>query len=124
MVLHGRTRIDAMYRELRSVTTPTLIIENKLLYRERGDTPLPPGYSMHESGGHFPATLLKAPAKADLTLVAFGRMSAVAERVAARLAAEEEVLAELIFPSQVSPLDSQSIVASAMQTGRVMVVEA
>ena len=100
MVLHGRTRIDAMYRELRSVTTPTLIIENKLLYRERGDTPLPPGYSMHESGGHFPATLLKAPAKADLTLVAFGRMSAVAERVAARLAAEEEVLAELIFPSR------------------------
>jgi 2-oxoisovalerate dehydrogenase E1 component len=123
LVLHGRTRVDAMYRELRSVDTPTLLIENKLLYRERGDTPLPPGYSMYECGDRFAPTLLKPPGKADLTLVAFGRMSVLAERVAARLAAEEEVLVELIFPLQVSPLDSQSIVASAMQSGRVMIVE-
>lgn len=123
LVLHGRTHIESMYRSLRAVRTPVLLIENKLLYRERGDAPLPPGYSMLASDSDFPTTVLAPPAAPDITLVAFGRMSVPAERAAAHLAAKEEIFAELIFPLQVSPWDEHIVAASAARSGRVLVVE-
>ena len=105
LVLHCRTRVDAMYRALRDCRTPVLIIENKLLYRERGDAPLPGACVMFETGDEFPATVLRPDGEPDLTLVAFGRMSVLAERAAARLRDEEEIEVELIFPLQVSPFN-------------------
>jgi len=123
LVLHGRTRVPEMYRSVREVTGPVLIIENKLLYRERCDAPLPPGYTLEESGGPFPATLLRPAQEPDLTLVAFGRMSALAERAADQLADEEEVFVELVFPLEVSPFDSQAVSDSLVRTGRLLVVE-
>lgn len=124
LILHGRTRIRETYAALRNMHTPVLIIENKLLYRERCDAPLPPGYTMHEVGGEsYRATVLRPDRKPDLTLVAFGRMSVLAERAAAALAAEEEVFVELVFPLEVSPLDAGAILDSVSRTGRLLVVE-
>jgi 2-oxoisovalerate dehydrogenase E1 component len=123
LILHGRTHIDAMYRTLRDVTTPTLLIENKLLYRERADAPLPMGYSIREGDSQFPVTVLMPPGQADMTVVAFGRMSVLAERVAARLADEEEIFVELLFPLQASPSEPQPMIESAVRTGRLLVLE-
>ncbi len=123
LVLHGRTRIARMYQLLRETQEPVLLIENKLLYRERCGAPLPPGTALHEYGSPFPATIIRPEAPADLTLVAFGRMSVLAERVAARLSSEEEILVELILPLQVSPLNASAVVESISRTGRLLVVE-
>ena len=46
--------IAALYRALRESVEPTLIVENKLLYRERADAPLPPGYEAFETAEPFP----------------------------------------------------------------------
>jgi len=123
LVLHGRTRIEALYRTLRDNRAPVLIVENKLLYRERGDAPLPGDHEMLEVGDVFPATVLRPKGDPDLTLVAFGRMSVLAERAAARLREEEELEVELIFPLEVSPLRLQAVLGSAARTGKLLVVE-
>ncbi len=47
---------------LRNSVEPTLIIENKLLYRERGDAALPPGYELSRRQTHFPTTVLRRKA--------------------------------------------------------------
>ena len=123
LVLHCRTRIEAMYRALRDCRTPVLIIENKLLYRERGDAPLPGACVMFETGDEFPATVLRPDGEPDLTLVAFGRMSVLAERAAAQLRDEEEIEVELIFPLQVSPFNPHVVLDSVARTGKLLVVE-
>ena len=123
LVLHCRTRIEAMYRALQDCRTPVLIIENKLLYRERGDAPLPGTCVMFETGDEFPATVLRPEREPDLTVVAFGRMSVLAERAAAQLRDEEEIEVELIFPLQVSPLNPHVVLNSVARTGKLLVVE-
>ncbi len=123
LVPHVRARIGAMYGRLRELREPALVIENKLLYRERCDSPLPGDCGMLEAGGPFPDTILRPRGKPDLTIVAFGRMSVLAEAAAARLQAEEEVAAELIFPLQVSPFDPASVLESVARTGKLLVVE-
>lgn len=123
LVLHGRTRVPELYADLRSARAPVLMIENKLLYRERADAPLPPGYALLESAGPFPTTILRPEGDADITAVVFGRMSVLAERAAARLAEQEEVSVELIFPLEVSPFDAGPVLESVARTGKLLVVE-
>jgi 2-oxoisovalerate dehydrogenase E1 component len=122
VVLHGRTRIGALYAALRNSVEPTIIIENKLLYRENGDAPLPPGYEAFETSELLPTTMLRTSAIPDLTVVAFGRMSRVAEEVVAELHADE-VNVEILLPLSVSPLDMRPVLESVARTGKRVVVE-
>jgi 2-oxoisovalerate dehydrogenase E1 component len=123
LVLHGRTRIGALYQALRTSAEPTLIVENKLLYRESCDAELPPGFARSETAVPYPTTVLRPPSKPDLTLVAFGRMSVLAERVAAELARDEEIQCEVLLPLSASPLDVEPVLASIAPTGKLLVVE-
>jgi 2-oxoisovalerate dehydrogenase E1 component len=123
VVLHGRTCVSGLYAALRSAGGPVLVIENKLLYRERGDAPVPPGYTLMETNGPFPTAIVRPAGRPDLTVVAYGRMSVLAERAAAWLAAEEEVTVELLFPLGVSPFDPDPILESVARTGKLLVVE-
>ena len=123
LVLHGRTQIGAMYQAFREIDDPVLMIENKLLYRERADAPLPPCYALHETNSLFPTTVLVPDGTPDITVVAFGRMSGFAERAATALAEKEEIVLELLFPLCVSPLDLDAIRKSVERTGRLLVVE-
>ena len=117
LVLHGRAPIASLYRALRASVEPTLIIENKLLYRERADAPLPPGYEAFETADPYPTTVLRPSGRPDVTVVAFGRMSMFAEQVAAELVAEEIAL-ELLFPLSVSPFDLRPLHESVTRTGQ------
>ncbi|HEU4625005.1 MAG TPA: thiamine pyrophosphate-dependent enzyme [Steroidobacteraceae bacterium] len=123
VVMHGRVQVGAMYEALRDVEDPVLIIENKLLYKERAAAPLPPGYALSETDASLPGTVLSPAGEPDLTVVAFGRMSGLAERAAASLVEREEIAPELIFPLLASPLDIQVIRDSVARTGRLLVVE-
>jgi pyruvate dehydrogenase E1 component beta subunit len=100
-----------------------LLIENKLLYRERADAALPEGYARLESAALLPTTVLRPPGQPDITIVAFGRMSGIAEQAAAALAAREEIAPELLFPLSVSPLDIEPYGESVSRTGRLLVIE-
>jgi 2-oxoisovalerate dehydrogenase E1 component len=122
LVLHGRAPIAALYRALRSSVDPVVIVENKLLYRERADAALPPSYELLETDELFPTTVLRPSGPPDVTVVAFGRMNLLAEQVAAELFAEEVSL-ELVFPLCVSPFDARPLHESVARTGRLVVVE-
>jgi len=121
--LHRRACIASLYASLREIRDPILLIENKLLYKERSDAPLPPGYTLMETAAPLPTTVLAPEAPADLTVVAFGRMSVLAEQTAGQLIEQEEIVAELIFPLSVWPLDTAAIVRSTEATGRLLIVE-
>jgi 2-oxoisovalerate dehydrogenase E1 component len=122
LVLHGRAPIDTLYRTLRASSEPTLIVENKLLYRERADAPPPPTYELAETAEPYPTTVLRPSGAADVTVVAFGRMSLLAEQVAAELVAEEIGL-DVLLPLSVSPFDARPLHESVTRTGKLVVVE-
>jgi 2-oxoisovalerate dehydrogenase E1 component len=122
VVLHGRARVAGLYAQLRESSDPTLVVENKLLYRERADAALPPGYEALETTEPFPTTLLRPATTPDVTIVAFGRMSTIAEQVAAELQGEE-VCVEIVLPLCVSPFDARPVLESVTRTGKLLVIE-
>lgn len=58
----------------------------------------------------------------DLTLIAYGAMLRVAREAAETLAAEDGVACDVIDLLTISPLDRETLVASARKTGRVVIV--
>ena len=123
LVLHGRTRIAQLFDAIRAAARPCVMIENKLLYNERPDNPMPQGYSARETSGGFPTTVLSTDAAHDLTIVAFGRMSMLVEEASHELAINEEIFPEIVLPLRVWPMDIEPILASVNCTGRLIVVE-
>lgn len=94
---------------------PVIFCEHKALYDTSGDVPedsytIPFGEAnVVRDGG-------------DVTIVAIGRMVAVAEEAAKELAANE-IEAEIIDPRTTSPLDTGTILESVENTGRLVVVD-
>ncbi|MBI2205559.1 MAG: alpha-ketoacid dehydrogenase subunit beta [Candidatus Rokubacteria bacterium] len=63
-----------------------------------------------------------ARAGTDLTIVAYGTMVRVAKEAADALSTDDGVEAEIIDLLTISPLDRETLVASAKKTGRVVIV--
>ncbi|MEV6972770.1 transketolase C-terminal domain-containing protein [Kitasatospora sp. NPDC093806] len=94
---------------------PVLFLEHKLLYFVPGAVPEEP-YAIP-----FGSAKVVRPGT-DCTVVAIGRMVAVALAAAERLAAEG-VEVEVIDPRTLSPLDTATVYASVERTGRLVVVD-
>ncbi len=95
---------------------PVLFLEHKLLYPMRFEVPdeLPPP---------LPFGFAKlAREGTDVTLVAWSHMTHLARQAAARLA-QEGIEAEIVDLLTLNPLDIDTVVDSAKNTGRVIVVE-
>lgn len=94
---------------------PVIFCEHKALYDTSGDVPedsytIPFGEAnVVRDGG-------------DVTIVAIGRMVAVAEEAAKELASTG-IEAEIIDPRTTSPLDASTILESVENTGRLVVVD-
>jgi pyruvate dehydrogenase E1 component beta subunit len=94
---------------------PVVVIENKVLYRMRGEVPededvIPLGRSH-----------VLRPGK-DLVIVAIGQMVGRAMEAAERLSKEHHVQATVIDPRTLAPLDLEPIVSGVRETGHIMVV--
>jgi len=94
---------------------PVVILEPKLIYRaEKQDVP----------EGEYVVELGKARLAregTDVTLVAYGAMVLVCEKVADALAGEASV--EVLDIRSLRPLDEDALLASAAKTGRVVIVQ-
>jgi pyruvate dehydrogenase E1 component beta subunit len=94
---------------------PVVVLEPKLIYRsERSEVP----------DGEHVVPLGKARLAcegSDLTLVAYGAMVPLCERVAEVLADEASV--EVLDLRTLKPLDEEALLASAAKTGRVVLVQ-
>jgi 2-oxoisovalerate dehydrogenase E1 component len=123
-LLHRRTHVQRFYQDLLfQLDTPSIVIENKSLYAKSANQQWPLNYQLLESKEKFPVSVLRLPEEADITLVAFGGASDLAEQAAVHLYKEEEIVAELIYPLQVYPLDVSVILESLRRTKRLVVVE-
>lgn len=94
---------------------PVLFLEQKLLYRTKGDVP----------EGDYVVPLSKAAVHregTDATIITYGRMLPVCMDAAARLEKEQGISVEVVDPRTLVPLDKETIIASAKKTGRVLIV--
>jgi pyruvate/2-oxoglutarate/acetoin dehydrogenase E1 component len=93
---------------------PVIFVEHKLLYRVKGEVP----------EEYYTIPLGKADVKRvgrDVTIIAHSIMVPRALGAAAKLA-EEGIEAEVVDPRTLKPLDEETLVASAIKTGRVVIV--
>jgi pyruvate dehydrogenase E1 component beta subunit len=94
---------------------PVIFLENKMLYDETGEVP-DRSYTVP-----FGEARVLREGK-DATIIALGRMVGRAEAAAATLAAEG-IRVSVIDPRTTSPLDRDTILEFAEETGRVVVVD-
>jgi 2-oxoisovalerate dehydrogenase E1 component len=124
LALHSRMDPGAVYDTIfASIDRPTIVIENKLLYAVRLGGPTPEGFVLERSDEMFPTTRLRPAAPADVTILCYGGVLPDAEKAAEQLFDEEEIVAEVVCPVQLYPLDPWPVVESVRRTGRLLVVE-
>ena len=94
---------------------PVLFLEQKLLYRTKGDVP----------EGDYAVPLGKAVVHrdgTDVTLITYGRMLPMCMDAATKLEKEQGISVEIVDPRTLVPLDKETIISSAKKTGRVLIV--
>ncbi|MGD0259764.1 MAG: thiamine pyrophosphate-dependent enzyme [Verrucomicrobiota bacterium] len=110
-------------RLFESVDRPVIVIENKVLYGLRpADNPLE-GFALEQTDEMFPTIRWRPEAAADVTIVCYGGTLPEVEQAAARLFDEYEIVAEIICPVQLYPLNLNPIMESVKRTGRLLLVE-
>ena len=96
---------------------PVLVVENLVIYKERGAVPLDPEHVTPIGRAAV------ARAGSDVTLVAHGYSAVRALHVADRLAESHGVDAEVVDLRSLRPLDVETVAASVAKTSRVVCVE-
>ncbi len=103
---------------------PTVFCEHKLLYGERaeaGDYRVLPAHPEDRGLEQFP-TVATGAADPDVTLVTYGGMLPVIERMQEELAAEE-LAVEIVAPALLNPWPRHQLVEHLRDRGAVVVVE-
>ena len=95
---------------------PVIFLEAGALYGTRGEVP--------EGDDTVPFGEARVAREGqDVSLISYGRQINMLLRVAEKLAAEEEVEAEVIDLRSIRPFDERTIVESVKKTGRAVAVE-
>ena len=115
-VVMPSTPYDAKGLLLASIEDPNPVyfVEHKLLYREKG--PVPEEYYTLPLG----KAEIKRPGR-DVTVIATSIMAPRALAAAAKLA-QEGIETEVVDPRTLKPLDEETLVASVIKTGKVIIV--
>lgn len=104
---------------------PVAFLEHKLLYSE---AQAPADYEALEvdpadPGADLFPTLRQGSETPDITLVSFGGMLPVVERVARRLREDEELSVQIIAPALLAPLPRRTLLPALLDSPRVAVIE-
>jgi len=94
---------------------PVVFLENKIMYDEVGEVP-DGSYTIPFGEANF------VREGSDVTIIALGRMVKRATEAAANLASKG-IDCTVLDPRTLSPLDTDSIISSVEQTGRVVIVD-
>lgn len=119
-------RIDPalVYNQLHeSIEGPALVIENKILYGQRIPDQVPDGFQLEYSDETLPAVRLRPEGPADITVVCYGEMLREVEQAILAAFDEQEIICDVICPTQLCPLSISGIAESAQLSGRLLVVE-
>jgi len=120
----GQLLIDAIL----SGDEPTLFFEHKLLYlsrlRDPKNSPPLEITRLNPRGLHPVVSVRIAGApEAGITIATYGYMADLVLDAIRRLAMEQEVFAEVVVPTCLSPFDAKPIIESFQRTGRLLTVE-
>lgn len=118
-------RIDPgqVFVDLRDSMDPTLLVENKVLYGQRLPLEVPAGFSIDVSDDRPPTVRVRPHGQPDVTIVCYGEMLREAEAAIVEAFDEHEIIAEILCPTQISPLNARPVMESVRQSGRLLVVE-
>ncbi len=105
------------------VSDPSLVIENKSLYRSKLRSAAINGVPWLHNCATFPTHRLPVGGGTDLTIVLYGGMLEETEKAAAEAFIQSEIRCELVVPTRLQPLDLSPILESVAKTGRLLVVE-
>lgn len=124
LALHRRYCPQHLYWNLLTANSlPTLVLENKTCYSQSSQSRPPAGYELLLTNEPFGTVRLRPTCDAHITLVAYGGMVEQAEQAMKLLAETEDVVCDLLIPTQLYPLDIAPILESLRQTRRLLVVE-
>lgn len=124
LALHNRFDPALLYGTLLAdVDCPTLVIENKVMYGEKANADAVPGYKWFHSSHRFPISYMRTDRVADLTIICLGGMLQDVERAVEELFVEHDVIADVVCPTQMYPLQIEPLLQVAQQSGRVLLVE-
>jgi 2-oxoisovalerate dehydrogenase E1 component len=124
IALHERHDPGAIYDLLFcNLDRPTIVIENKLLYTARLDTPVPQGFVLEHSDELYPTTRLRPEPSPEVTVFCYGGMVPHVEKALVAAFDDDEILAEMICPTQLYPLSPGAAIESLERTRKLLVVE-
>lgn len=107
-----------------TIENPTLVIENKVLYTKYLRTNDIHGFNLMFSDERYPTLRIAPKSKsANVTIFCYGGMLELAEDALIRSFREHEVLAEVVCPIVISPLNIQPVIDSVKKTGRLLTIE-
>lgn len=125
IAINNRTEPEYIYKKALASNTPTLLIENKVLYTENTRSSAPDGYEVYLSDEKLPTVRIspRKPLRPELTIFCYGGMLTECEKALEDLFIEHEIVAEVICPTQIAPLNIAPILESTKQTGHLVTVE-
>jgi 2-oxoisovalerate dehydrogenase E1 component len=124
LALHERYDPGRIYDQLfASIDRPTIVIENKLLYGSWLGAAVPEGFVLEHSDEIYPTTRLRPVSRPDVTVFCYGGMVPHVEKAIVSVFDEHEILAEMICPTRLYPLNAQPVIGSLEKTGKLLVVE-
>ena len=124
LALHNRFDPAQLYLTLlETVDCPTLVIENKVMYGEKSNAEAVPGYKWFHSSHRFPISYMRTDRAADVTIICLGGMLQDTERAVEILFTEHDVIADVICPTQIFPLQIEALLPIAQQSGQLLLVE-
>lgn len=123
--LHHRCDVQQIYDDIKNEEIlPTLIVENKTAYGRLSNSKSPDGFlALIENNKPFPMSRLKPNDNADITIISIGGMSIPCEEASLKLFDDEEIIADLFFPTQLYPFDINPILKSVEESRALLVVE-
>jgi 2-oxoisovalerate dehydrogenase E1 component len=124
LAIHNRYDPHALYERLfAAIDGPTLVIENKILYGDYVTHQTAAGFWCEHTDEQFPTTRIRSNTPADVTIVCYGATLAEAEKALDRLFDEHEIVADIVCPTQLYPLNVGPVLESVRTSRRLVVVE-
>lgn len=113
-----------IYHAVLQLDTPTIVIENKVVYSSYFKGTDLPNFDVTQSDEAFPTIRIK-PCKAtpDFTIVCYGGMLLEAEKAALSLWEDDEIACEIIAPSVLSEINCSPIIESVHKSQRLILLE-
>lgn len=114
---------DVYNRLFETLDQPAIVFENKSLYAKRLKSKNEEGFGVLISDEQYPTVRIKPDGKPDITILCYGGMLEIVEEAQVRLFDEYDIIAEVVCPTQVYPLNIESVLDSVIKSGHILIVE-